>query len=140
MNLHRHARECFFIPVQNERSQGTKVQTCSAIYTQIHAQFQSYFNWDGQTYKFLQFHFHTGSEHTVNGRQAAAEVHFVHQNVDGKLLVIGVLIEAGSSSAEFLRTIASNTKADPNQPTKVTMDWTQVSVLLESHKLCWCEV
>ena len=48
----------------------------------------------GGTYKLLQFHFHAGSEHTVSGKHARAEVHFVHQNMTtGKLAVVGVFID-----------------------------------------------
>ena len=48
----------------------------------------------GGTFKLLQFHFHAGSEHTVNGKQARAEIHFVHQNMaTGKLAVVGVFVD-----------------------------------------------
>ncbi len=48
---------------------------------------------DGEVYRLLQFHFHTHSEHTVNGRFFPLEQHFVHQRVsDGKLLVLGVFL------------------------------------------------
>jgi len=30
------------------------------------------------TYDFLQFHFHSPSEHTIDGHHYDAEVHFVH--------------------------------------------------------------
>ncbi len=48
----------------------------------------------GGTFKLLQFHFHTDSEHTVNGEDSPAEVHFVHLNeTTGKLAVVGVFID-----------------------------------------------
>ena len=48
----------------------------------------------GGTYQLLQFHFHAASEHTVGGKHARAEVHFVHQNMaTGKLAVVGVFID-----------------------------------------------
>ncbi|MEM7588542.1 MAG: carbonic anhydrase family protein [Myxococcota bacterium] len=40
-------------------------------------------------YKLLQFHFHTASEHRVRGETYAMEIHLVHQNMQGKLLVVG---------------------------------------------------
>ncbi len=49
----------------------------------------------GGLYRLLQFHFHSPSEHKVNGRSAAMEAHFVHRNDDGGLAVVGVFIEAG---------------------------------------------
>jgi carbonic anhydrase len=48
------------------------------------------------TYELLQFHFHGPSEHTVNGRFAAAELHLVHRNLLSDLAVVGVMIEVGS--------------------------------------------
>ena len=48
-----------------------------------------------QSYKLVQYHFHTPSEHAVNGRHAAVEGHFVHQNAQGALAVIGVFYRIG---------------------------------------------
>lgn len=42
-----------------------------------------------------QFHFHSPSEHTIDGQSFAMEIHFVHADKDGKLAVVGVLIEEG---------------------------------------------
>jgi carbonic anhydrase len=53
-----------------------------------------------QQYDLLQFHFHTPSEHKVNGRGTAMEVHFVHLRSGAlpcdpeALLVIGAMIKA----------------------------------------------
>lgn len=52
----------------------------------------------GKTYKLLQFHFHSPSEHTINGKPAAMVAHFVHQAKDGQLGVIGVLINTGKAN------------------------------------------
>ena len=60
-------------------------------------------------YTLLQFHFHAASEHTINGRQAPMEVHFVHQSAAGDLAVIGVMIERGDA----LPTLASIWAAMP---------------------------
>ena len=42
-----------------------------------------------------QFHFHSPSEHTVGGRSFAMELHFVHTDKDGGIMVVGVLIDEG---------------------------------------------
>lgn len=69
------------------------------------------------SYDLLQFHFHAPSEHTVDGKRAAMEIHFVHQNTAGSgvaadvedppvrpwLAVIGVFIQPGGSNAAFAR-------------------------------------
>jgi carbonic anhydrase len=50
---------------------------------------------DGHVYKLAQFHFHSPSEHTIDGEHAAMEMHLVHKDAAGKLAVIGVMIEDG---------------------------------------------
>ncbi|EFR05198.1 carbonate dehydratase [Nannizzia gypsea CBS 118893] len=48
----------------------------------------------GKSYKLVQFHFHTPSEHRVDEEYAPMEVHFVFQRVEEKsIAVIGFLIE-----------------------------------------------
>ncbi len=53
---------------------------------------------DGETYELKQFHFHTPSEHTVDGRAFPMEVHFVHQAKSGQLAVVGAFIKYGSAN------------------------------------------
>ena len=55
-----------------------------------------FFNTEGKQteYEFLQFHFHSPSEHTIDGKRYDAEVHFVHLADGGsKLLVVGVIFD-----------------------------------------------
>ena len=61
---------------------------------------------DGVRYELLQFHFHTPSEHAVNGRRADMEVHFVHLSAQGcstgrPIVVLGALIEQGGANREL---------------------------------------
>jgi hypothetical protein len=53
---------------------------------------------NGLVYELLQWHCHTGSEHTVNGHQYPAECHFVHATSDLDLAVVGVFLDDGASS------------------------------------------
>lgn len=46
-------------------------------------------------YQLLQFHFHSPSENTLNGKHFDMEIHFVHKDGDGHLGVLGVFVEAG---------------------------------------------
>lgn len=51
---------------------------------------------DGRDLELLQFHFHTPSEHAVNGVRFPMEVHFVHRDKStGGLAVLGVMMEGG---------------------------------------------
>ncbi|TYC50150.1 carbonic anhydrase family protein [Weissella muntiaci] len=47
-------------------------------------------------FNLLQFHVHTPSEHQLNQHTFAAEVHFVHQALNGTKAVIGVFFELGA--------------------------------------------
>lgn len=49
----------------------------------------------GKTYNLLQFHFHTPSEHYIDGAPYPMELHFVHKAADGTLGVIGVMMQLG---------------------------------------------
>ncbi len=53
---------------------------------------------NGKAYDFKQFHFHTPSEHTINGRRAPMEAHLVHKNAQGQLAVVAVMIFAGGQN------------------------------------------
>ncbi len=50
---------------------------------------------DDVHYELVQFHFHSPSEHTIDGEHAPLEVHFVHKSADGELAVTGILVEEG---------------------------------------------
>lgn len=55
---------------------------------------------DNVTYQLKQFHFHTPSEHTINGIQYPMEIHLVHQNSEtSKLAVIGILFKEGETNS-----------------------------------------
>jgi carbonic anhydrase len=49
----------------------------------------------GQSSELKQFHFHSPSEHTVDGKSFAMEMHFVHADDKGALLVVGILVNEG---------------------------------------------
>lgn len=51
----------------------------------------SYIMLAGHRYELVQFHFHTPSEHHINGKAAGLEVHLVHRDAAGKLAVVAIL-------------------------------------------------
>jgi len=61
----------------------------------------------GTRYELAQFHFHSPSEHTVDGKAAPMEAHFVHKAADGKLAVVGVLLKQGSTASPFAPVLAA---------------------------------
>lgn len=58
----------------------------------------------GKEYTLRQFHFHTPSEHQFNGQQYDMELHLVHQNENGELAVLGMMIQEGNKN-ELLQTV-----------------------------------
>ena len=56
---------------------------------------------DGNSYRLIQFHWHRPSEHKVDGQSFAMELHFVHAAESGELAVLGVLIEEGAGDALY---------------------------------------
>ncbi|HEY7032955.1 MAG TPA: carbonic anhydrase family protein [Thermomicrobiales bacterium] len=54
---------------------------------------------DGTTYELTQFHFHTPSEHQIDGKAQAMELHLVHKDQDGNLAVLAVLLTEGAENA-----------------------------------------
>ncbi|ORX44711.1 carbonic anhydrase [Piromyces finnis] len=57
-------------------------------------------NRDGAEWNLVQFHFHTPSEHHVNGKFYDTEVHFVHANKDGKNHVVGFFGEVNEDGKD----------------------------------------
>ncbi|WMV35801.1 hypothetical protein MTR67_029186 [Solanum verrucosum] len=60
--------------------------------------------WDGDSgylkidetqYQLQQIHWHTPSEHSIDGKRYDMEAHLVHMSSDGKIAVIGILYEIG---------------------------------------------
>ncbi len=62
---------------------------------------------DGEPHELLQFHFHTPSEHRVEGETHDMEVHLVHQNEYNELAVVGVFIKKGDHH-HAIQTLCNN--------------------------------
>ena len=58
-------------------------------------------------FELKQFHFHTPSEHAIDGKREAMEAHFVHAKEGGDLLVLGVLMRAGGANKVFSAIMAA---------------------------------
>jgi len=66
---------------------------------------------DNQVFALKQFHFHTPSENTINGKHAPLEAHFVHLNKAGDIAVVAMLFEPGASD----RTLATLVQSMPTE-------------------------
>lgn len=57
-------------------------------------------------YELLQFHFHTPSEESFDGKRRAMVAHFVHRAGNGSLGVIAALIQPGKANPAFESVLA----------------------------------
>jgi len=55
---------------------------------------EAFITWEGKDYYLAGFHYHSPSEHTINGRYYDMEAHHVHKADDGKALVLAVMMDA----------------------------------------------
>ena len=63
----------------------------------------SFLSLAGEKYELDHFHFHSPSEHTIEGRHAAMEVHLVHKNEAGDSAVLAILVEPGAENRFLAR-------------------------------------
>ncbi|KAL7115817.1 hypothetical protein ACP275_04G204400 [Erythranthe tilingii] len=54
-----------------------------------------YIHINGTLYHLNQIHWHSPSEHTINGRRFDMEVHLVHQSHDNRTAVVGIMYKIG---------------------------------------------
>lgn len=73
---------------------------------------------DGVSFNLKQFHYHTHSEHKVDGASKPMELHFVHQNPgDNTLTVLGVFVEGGGANNATLQAVLDKLPAEEDVET-----------------------
>ena len=68
----------------------------------------------GRTYQLLQFHFHRPSEERINGKTFDMVIHLVHQDEEGKLAVVAVMLDRGNENP-LIQTLWNNMPLEVNQ-------------------------
>jgi carbonic anhydrase len=58
---------------------------------------------DGETFTLQQFHFHSPSENTIDGKSFPMEAHFVHTNAAGEIAVVAVMFNVGDENKELAK-------------------------------------
>ena len=53
----------------------------------------------GQQFEAKQFHFHSPSEHRIDGKSFPLETHIVHANAEGQLAVLGLMFDEGEENS-----------------------------------------
>ena len=84
----------------------------------------STFTFGDKTYALKQFHFHTPSEHTVDGEHMPMEMHMVHQSDDESLAVVSILFKEGNQVNENFAEIIANlpdAKGETKHLTNITL-------------------
>jgi carbonic anhydrase len=87
--------------VQVNYAKGSQVQADSHAHAPYVGMIQyapgSVLHHDGMTFELKQFHFHSPSEHTLNGKPFPMELHLVHGDQAGNLAVVSVLMAEGAT-------------------------------------------
>lgn len=77
----------------------------------------------GRRYELLQFHFHRPSEERIGGRQFDMVVHLLHQDAEGRMAMVAVLLDRGSVQP-IVQTVWNNLPLEKGevQTARVTID------------------
>ena len=80
-------------------------------------------------FELAQFHFHTPSENTVNGKAYDMEMHLVHKNTKGELAVVGVFFKQGRQNAELEKLWQHLPKRSGETQTLSDIRWSAANLL-----------
>jgi carbonic anhydrase len=80
------------------------------------------------SYELKQFHFHTPSENTINGKSFPLEAHFVHQNKDGDLAVIAVMFKTTGEN-KVIATLWQALKEQQSKSNKTSLPGSALALL-----------
>jgi carbonic anhydrase len=87
---------------------------------------------NGESFSLKQFHFHSHSEHAIEGEHAPLEAHFVHQNdVTGNRVVIGTLFVEGAEN-EFLSQFSAHLPTSSASPYSSNEEFNPLDLLPEN--------
>jgi carbonic anhydrase len=83
--------------------------------------FENHIVLDGVKYILQQVHFHSPSEHQIDGKSAELEIHFVHKNSAGDISVIALFVNSGSENAVLKEMFSKLPKTKTNEATIVEL-------------------
>lgn len=80
---------------------------------------------EGESFDLLQVHFHSPSEHRINGELFLMEGHFVHQNSRGELAVVAALYREGPRN-ELLEQLGKLAPEQVGSVEKLALDFGEI--------------
>lgn len=83
---------------------------------------------DNHNFELKQVHFHTPSEHQIEGKSFPMEAHFVHADQSGNLAVIGVMFDIGAQNKSLSRVLKVAPKTMHNK-VKLGKDFSPMALL-----------
>jgi carbonic anhydrase len=111
------------------KAQGTVVNNGHTI--QVNLSAGSSLEVGGIAYDLLQFHFHSPSEHVMDGKPSPMEVHFVHKTSTGKLGVVGMMMTKEKTANGALAGVFTDLPAKADDKRQVEIDL--AALLPENH-------
>ncbi len=75
----------------------------------------SYLILGSRRFELRQFHFHTPSEHRINGKHADMVMHLVHQNRGGEIVEVAVPMHAGNRRNAMMERLLSYLPTQPGE-------------------------
>ena len=87
----------------------------------------------GKSYELKQFHFHHPSEEEIDGKHFAMVAHLVHADAQGKLAVVGVLLESGAAN-KLIETVWSHIPASAGPEQKIDSVTINIADLLPADR------
>ncbi|WP_157859410.1 carbonic anhydrase family protein [Chryseobacterium angstadtii] len=75
--------------------------------------FNNFITVGGKKYNLVNFHFHYSSEHTIDGKYAKMEIHFVNIAADNSYAVLSVMVDEGNANSS-LQNLFNQSPTMPN--------------------------
>jgi carbonic anhydrase len=97
----------------------------------------SLLTYNGKAYALKQFHFHTPSEHTLDGKNQPMEMHMVHQSADGSLAVLGVFFKEGKVANPNFEKIIANLPGAKGESKHITDTSFELDVFMPSDNFAY---
>jgi carbonic anhydrase len=99
--------EAELAPIQRSHRGSTTSLVNNGHTLQVNVQPGSWLTAEGLKFELLQFHFHSPSEHRIQGESFPLEAHLVHRNQRSELAVVAILFRYGEPNRSLTAIAAS---------------------------------